>query len=136
MAGLYIHIPFCKQACHYCDFYFSTMTDQRDEMVQSMITEMEIRKSYLAEAPLETIYFGGGTPSILDTKQLESILAAARRLFNVIPGAELTVECNPDDLSPSILRQLVTLGVNRLSIGIQSFDDSVLKYFNRAHNSA
>jgi oxygen-independent coproporphyrinogen-3 oxidase len=136
MAGLYIHIPFCRQACHYCDFHFSTLTDQRDEMVQSMITELEIRKSYLAEAPLETIYFGGGTPSILDTKQLESILAASRRLFQVVPEVELTVECNPDDLSPSILRQLVTLGVNRLSIGIQSFDDAVLKYFNRAHNSA
>jgi oxygen-independent coproporphyrinogen-3 oxidase len=136
MAGLYIHIPFCKQACHYCDFHFSTLTDQRYEMVQSMITELEIRKSYLADAPLETIYFGGGTPSILDTKQLESILAASRRLFHVVPEAELTVECNPDDLSPSILRQLVTLGVNRLSIGIQSFDDAVLKYFNRAHNSA
>jgi oxygen-independent coproporphyrinogen-3 oxidase len=111
------------------------MTDLREEMVQSLLAELGIQKDYLGDAPLETIYFGGGTPSILDAKQLESILEAARQLFKVLPDAEITIECNPDDLSPSTLKQLKDLGVNRLSIGIQSFDNSVLTYFNRAHTA-
>jgi oxygen-independent coproporphyrinogen-3 oxidase len=111
------------------------MTDQRTEMVQAMLKELELQKSYLGEASLETIYFGGGTPSILDAKQLDLILKAARRLFNVMRDAEVTVECNPDDLSRPTLEALATLGVNRLSIGIQSFDDEVLRHFNRAHTS-
>jgi oxygen-independent coproporphyrinogen-3 oxidase len=136
MAGLYIHIPFCRQACYYCDFHFSTNTDQRSEMIASLVKEMAIQKQYLGNQPVETIYLGGGTPSLLDDTELAAILSGARENFLVDTDAEVTVEANPDDLSPSRLEGLKNSGVNRLSIGIQSFQDEALTFFNRAHSAA
>lgn len=134
MAGLYLHIPFCKQACHYCDFHFSTDTRYVDEVVGAMLKEMELQQAFLKE-PLETIYFGGGTPSLLSEQQLGSLVQTAARLFQLMPNAEITLEANPDDLSPAKLEQLRKNGINRLSIGIQSFRTDLLRYLNRAHDS-
>ena len=135
MAGLYIHIPFCKQACYYCDFHFSTNRSYQQDMVSAMIKEMELQKEYLDGETLDTIYFGGGTPSIINLDQLERLLNEAFKLFSVNSEAEITLEANPDDLSKDKLKGLASLGINRLSIGIQSFDDRVLEYLHRAHNS-
>lgn len=136
MAGLYLHIPFCKQACHYCDFHFSTNQTLKEEIVTALLKEMEMQQEYLAGELIETIYFGGGTPSLLSSAQLESLLVGASKNFTLAPSLEITVEANPDDLSPLLLKGLRAIGINRLSIGIQSFDESVLKFFNRAHNAA
>ncbi|MEL6537608.1 MAG: radical SAM family heme chaperone HemW, partial [Bacteroidota bacterium] len=135
MAGIYLHIPFCKQACYYCDFHFSTNMQLRESMVQAIIQEMEMRREYLQGQTINTIYFGGGTPSLLNQRQLQSILNSVHRLFPVAPQVEMTLEANPDDLTPDILRELQSLGINRLSIGIQSFHDEVLRWMNRAHSS-
>jgi oxygen-independent coproporphyrinogen-3 oxidase len=135
MAGLYIHIPFCKQACHYCDFHFSTNTDAKSEMLQALSAELVMQKEYLGAEDLRTIYFGGGTPSLLNKKELASLLQVVRQNFVTHPRAEITLEANPDDLTKSKLEDLRTIGINRLSIGIQSFQDNVLAYFNRAHTS-
>src|SRR6478736_1618313 len=135
MAGIYIHIPFCKQACHYCDFHFSTNQDTRDELVKALVREIELQSAYLQREVIDTIYFGGGTPSLLVEKEIENLLNAIHSLHPVNSKAEITLEANPDDLSKAKLRELNSLGINRLSIGIQSFEDAVLKFFNRAHNS-
>lgn len=135
MAGIYIHIPFCKQACHYCDFHFSTHQESRPELVDALIHEIDFQKDYLQKDEINTIYFGGGTPSLLHAGEIESLLNTIRALHSVSPKAEITLEANPDDLSKDKLRELYTLGINRLSIGIQSFDDTILKFFNRAHNA-
>jgi len=133
MAGLYIHIPFCKQACHYCDFHFSTNLSKQDEMVSAIVRELEIQQDYLTEDSLNSIYFGGGTPSLLSENQFSQILNAISGRFRLNSSCEVTVEANPDDLSISKLTVLYSLGVNRLSIGIQSFDNHILKFLNRAH---
>lgn len=133
MAGLYIHIPFCKQACHYCDFYFSTNQNNRTELVKHLIDELAIQRDYLQGETLETIYFGGGTPSLLSAEELALIFEAINKYYPLASNPEITLEANPDDLTPISLKKLYTLGINRLSIGIQSFDDAVLKYLNRAH---
>ncbi|MFM8911474.1 MAG: radical SAM family heme chaperone HemW [Flammeovirgaceae bacterium] len=135
MAGLYLHIPFCKQACHYCDFHFSTNRDRMDELVLAMVREMELQRNYLGSEPLETIYFGGGTPSLLPLAQLSALIKAANDLFPVTASPEVTLEANPDDLTREKIQGLVAAGINRLSIGIQSFNDTVLQLFNRAHNA-
>ncbi|HTJ49688.1 MAG TPA: radical SAM family heme chaperone HemW [Cyclobacteriaceae bacterium] len=134
MAGIYLHIPFCKQACHYCDFHFSTNLSLTDEISSAMMREIEIQKSYLKDNLIETIYFGGGTPSILSAKQLSDLLNTIRVAFQVSDNAEITVEANPDDLTKEKLFQLKEAGINRLSIGIQTFDDDVLRFLNRAHD--
>ncbi|HMP98885.1 MAG TPA: radical SAM family heme chaperone HemW [Cyclobacteriaceae bacterium] len=134
MAGIYIHIPFCKQACHYCDFHFSTNLSRRDELCDAIEKEIALRKNYLKDNLISTIYFGGGTPSLLEVRQIESILNRIKEYFTVESGAEITLEANPDDLSEQKLSSLKTIGINRLSIGIQSFDDEILKLLNRAHN--
>ena len=134
MAGLYLHIPFCKQACYYCDFHFSTQKDTKEKMVEALCAELVIQKKYLGEEPVETIYFGGGTPSLLSSKQLENLFQTIRTNYYTVPG-EITLEANPDDLSEEHLRVLKDLGINRLSIGIQSFDDSILQFLNRAHTA-
>jgi oxygen-independent coproporphyrinogen-3 oxidase len=136
MAGIYLHIPFCKQACHYCDFHFSTNTSTRAEMVHALVTELTLRKDYLNQEPVETIYFGGGTPSMLDSRSLDTIFSTIRNCFHVAPAPEITLEANPDDLTPDSLRHLRATGFNRLSIGIQSFHDPVLEFLNRAHTGA
>lgn len=135
MAGLYIHIPFCKQACYYCDFHFSTNTSYRTQMIDSISKELEIQKSYLNHETIDTIYFGGGTPSILTSGEIEKLLISIRRFYTINLSPEITLEANPDDLSKEKLNDLKTLGINRLSIGIQSFHDKTLEFLHRAHNS-
>ena len=135
MAGIYIHIPFCKQACYYCDFHFSTNQEKRKEIVHAIGMELRLQKDYLAGEVIQTIYFGGGTPSLLSQKELDSILEAIRKNFSIAPNPEVTLEANPDDLTIEKLRELANAGINRLSIGIQSFDDKILKSLNRAHDS-
>lgn len=136
MAGIYIHIPFCKQACHYCDFHFSTQLDSKPRLVDAVCRELILQKDYLAGDLIETIYFGGGTPSLLNEGELRSILDTLYSNFNMAHAPEITLEANPDDLSLATLSQLKASGINRLSIGIQSFDDSVLKFLNRSHSSS
>jgi oxygen-independent coproporphyrinogen-3 oxidase len=136
MAGIYIHIPFCKQKCSYCDFHFSTtFHSYRQEMIGSIIKEIEIRKEYLQNQQIETIYFGGGTPSILSTEELTLILRKIESEFSISVSPEITLEANPDDISSESLERWKLLGINRLSIGLQSFREEDLKWMNRAHTS-
>ncbi len=132
MAGIYIHIPFCKKACHYCNFHFSTQTQHIQEFTHALVEEIKLQKNYLT-APIETLYFGGGTPSLLKKAELEMIIEAIKAHFNLAPHFEFTIEANPDDINPSIAAEWLTLGVNRLSIGIQSFQAASLAWMNRAH---
>jgi oxygen-independent coproporphyrinogen-3 oxidase len=134
MAGLYIHIPFCKQACHYCDFHFSTNLQLMEVMMDSITVELKLRKDYLKGEAVDTVYFGGGTPSLVPAEYLEKILDQIAQLF---PGRkqEVTLEANPDDLNPQALANWKSLGIDRLSLGIQSFQDQILKAYNRAHTS-
>lgn len=136
MAGLYLHIPFCKQACYYCDFHFSTNQQQTEQLVQAICDELTIQKEYLGGEALETIYFGGGTPSLLTFEQITSLMKAIKDSFAVTATPEVTLEANPDDLTAEKLKELRAADINRLSIGIQSFDDTILQFFNRAHNAA
>lgn len=133
MAGLYIHIPFCKQACHYCDFHFSTNQTKRRELVDAICKELILQKNYLGNQSLKTIYYGGGTPSILTPEEIDSIQETIRQHYPLAETMEVTLEANPDDLSLEKLQHLRQSGINRLSIGIQSFDDAVLTFLNRAH---
>ncbi|WKD85945.1 Oxygen-independent coproporphyrinogen-III oxidase-like protein [Polaribacter huanghezhanensis] len=135
MSGIYIHIPFCKQACFYCDFHFSTSLKKKDELVSCLIKELEIRKDELQNETIETIYFGGGTPSLLSVDEIESIIDAINSNYTVIENPEITLEANPDDLNETIILELSKSPVNRLSIGIQSFFEDDLKLMNRAHNA-
>ena len=141
MSGIYIHIPFCKQACHYCDFHFSTSLKKKDEMVAALAKEIQLRSNPITHHPspitesIETIYFGGGTPSILSIADLKFLIDEVYRNYKVVENPEITVEANPDDLDLETIRQLANLSVNRLSIGIQSFFEDDLKLMNRAHNA-
>ena len=135
MSGIYVHIPFCSQACTYCDFHFSTSLQSVDKMMASLEKEIILRKNYLQDDVIETIYFGGGTPSLIETSFINRLMNAIRKEYNVSTDAEVTVEANPDDLTKEKCEQLYSAGVNRLSIGIQSFSDTDLKFMNRAHNS-
>ena len=134
MAGLYIHIPFCKQACHYCDFHFSTNQDQRTRLCQAIAKEINLQHSYLDNEPIHTLYFGGGTPSLLSGEELNIIFESVHSHFVVDDDAEVTMEVNPDDLTTDKLKELKNFGVNRLSVGIQSFNNPTLTFFNRAHS--
>ena len=136
MAGIYIHIPFCKQACHYCDFHFSTNLENRAPIVQALSEELVLQRDYLGGEEVNTLYFGGGTPSVLTLRELDQILDTVHKTFSVNPHAEVTLEANPDDLSREKLKALRQAGINRLSVGIQSFDDAVLKFLHRAHDAA
>lgn len=135
MAGIYIHIPFCKQACHYCDFHFSTSLKKKDEMLHAIKREMQLRQIELDGEIIETIYFGGGTPSILDVEEINDLIAEVYRLHQVTDSPEITLEANPDDLDKETIRRLAASKINRLSIGIQSFAEEDLKMMNRAHNA-
>ena len=135
MAGIYIHVPFCKQACHYCDFHFSTSLKNKKPLIDGILKELELRKAYLHSKKIDTIYFGGGTPSLLDTEEIQQILAQINTLFKVATDAEITLEANPDDLTIPKIKSLKAAGINRLSIGIQSFYDEDLSDMNRAHNA-
>jgi len=131
---LYLHIPFCKQACHYCDFHFSTSLRQKPALIDALCQEIRLQKDYLPGNTLETIYFGGGTPSLLTEADLAQIFTAIHQQFTIDPTAEITLEANPDDLTPDKLR-LLRRYVNRLSIGIQTFDEATLRWMNRAHTA-
>ena len=135
MAGIYIHIPFCKQACHYCNFHFSTSLRHRDEMVTAICKEIDLQKDFLTNKNLTTIYFGGGTPSLLETSEINQILERLSKNYSWENNIEITLEANPDDITTEKISKLRAGGVNRLSIGIQSFIDSELLASNRAHNS-
>ncbi len=134
MAGIYIHIPFCRKACHYCNFHFSTTTGNMPAMVQAIIKEAQLRKDYLYE-DISTIYFGGGTPSLLPIADLQLQVDSMRELFKVDDDAEITLETNPDDITAEKLAAWKAIGINRLSIGIQSFFEEDLQWMNRAHTA-
>lgn len=136
MSGIYIHIPFCRQACTYCDFHFSTSLKHRHEVVNAIVKEIDLRSGYLHDKHVETIYFGGGTPSLLAQKDLGRIMEAIAKNYDLSTVGEITLECNPDDLDDQTLSGLKALGVNRLSIGLQSFNEAELKWMNRAHTAA
>ena len=134
MAGIYIHIPFCKQSCHYCNFHFSTSTKNKDEVLDAIENEIK-QKGQATNESISTIYFGGGTPSILDVNEINSIIKRIHKEFNVETEAEITIEVNPDDLNKEKIINLSFTEINRLSIGVQSFIDKELKIMNRAHDS-
>jgi oxygen-independent coproporphyrinogen-3 oxidase len=135
MSGIYIHIPFCKQACHYCDFHFSTSMKKKDQMVLALAKEIQMRKNESENEIVETIYFGGGTPSVLSSQEIDSLIAAVYENYTVIENPEITLEANPDDLSSGRILELSKSKINRLSIGIQSFFEDDLRMMNRAHSS-
>ena len=134
MAGIYLHIPFCKQACHYCNFHFSTSTALKDKFVAALLQEIELTKKYVDEG-ISTIYFGGGTPSILDLSDIALILQALHKNWAVDANAEITLEANPDDITIEKLTGWKSLGINRLSIGVQSFFEEDLVWMNRVHTA-
>ena len=136
MSGIYIHIPFCKKACHYCNFHFSTSLRLKDDIIEAICKEIELRKNYLVNKTLDSIYFGGGTPSLLGVMDLEKIFEAIHSVYAVRAGAEITLEANPDDINRQSLDDFRKTGVNRLSIGIQSFFDADLQWMNRAHSAS
>jgi oxygen-independent coproporphyrinogen-3 oxidase len=135
MSGIYLHIPFCKKACHYCNFHFSTSMRHADKMIAAIHAELQLRKKE-AQRPVETIYFGGGTPSALSKEHIVGMLDQVHQHYDVIQSPEITLEANPDDLTLEYMQALQEAGINRLSIGIQSFHDSELKLMNRAHNAS
>jgi oxygen-independent coproporphyrinogen-3 oxidase len=136
MAGIYIHIPFCRQKCYYCDFYKTVNTSLQHDFIGALKNEAKVRKNYLNDETVETIYFGGGTPSVLTAPEIAEILAVLNDEFKVNSDAEITFEANPDDLSNDYLKALKREGINRLSIGIQAFQNRHLEKMNRRHNAA
>lgn len=136
MAGIYLHIPFCKRICSYCDFYKSVRTELIDAVTARMHRELTERSGYLHDRRIETVYFGGGTPSLCRPEQLGGLIARIREEFDCSALCETTAEVNPDDLTPAYLEGLLHAGIDRLSIGIQSFDDRELRFMNRRHDSA
>jgi putative oxygen-independent coproporphyrinogen III oxidase len=148
MAGIYIHIPFCKQACHYCNFHFSTSLTRKNELVGGLLKEIELRKpedvnsdryrenNYLSDEKIETIYFGGGTPSLLQIEDCRLIIEKIKNEFSIYADAEITLEANPDDINEENLSGWKEIGINRLSIGVQSFFEEDLRWMNRAHNAS
>jgi oxygen-independent coproporphyrinogen III oxidase len=137
MAGIYLHIPFCRQACHYCNFHFSTSLKGKNDFIPALLKEMDRRKDYIGSSAIATVYFGGGTPSLLEPAQLKAILDRLREIYALQTDVEITMEANPDDMAdPATVRAWREAGVNRLSIGIQSFFEADLEWMNRAHNAA
>ncbi|MFN5376206.1 MAG: radical SAM family heme chaperone HemW [Chitinophagaceae bacterium] len=134
MAGIYIHIPFCRKACHYCNFHFSTSLQKAPEVLKSIEKEMEIRSEELKEE-INTVYFGGGTPSLIESEAIASMLNQAKKYFKIAPDAEITLEANPDDINIQKAKSWKSIGINRFSLGIQSFADENLQWMNRAHNA-
>lgn len=134
MAGIYIHIPFCKSRCIYCGFYSTTLLDLRKKYINAVCREMELRKNYIRE-PFSTIYLGGGTPSLLDEAELTQLFLYINNVYDVDRNAEITMECNPDDITPEFTNMLSRLPINRVSMGAQTFADSRLRLLHRRHNS-
>ncbi len=135
MAGIYLHVPFCKQACTYCDFHFSTNLRHLPDVAETLLTEIDLRQAYLPDKLIESIYFGGGTPSLLPVNTLERIVGRLNHFYTWENDVEVTLEANPDDIHPAILKVWRNVGINRLSIGLQSFSDEELRWMNRAHNA-
>lgn len=135
MAGIYLHIPFCKQACHYCDFHFSTSLQYKSELVEALIKEIQLQKNYLGGETIDTIYLGGGTPSLLSESEISLLINTITGLHSVASDAEITLEANPDDLDKAKLHALRLTPINRFSIGIQSFFDEDLQWMNRVHRA-
>lgn len=135
MAGIYIHIPFCKRRCIYCDFFSTTQSEKKADYVHALVRELEMRKDYVGNEEIETIYLGGGTPSQLSQEELEEIFTYIYKVYKVTPDAEITLEANPDDLTPEYVSMLRTLPVNRISMGIQTFQEETLKLLHRRHTA-
>jgi len=135
MAGIYIHIPYCKKACHYCNFHFSVSLKNKNDFIPALLKEIVLQKNYLQQDRVSTIYFGGGTPSLLETEDLLQVLDCLCNSFDIDPQAEITLEANPDDITAERLAGWKKAGINRLSIGIQSFFEEDLLWMNRAHNA-
>ena len=135
MAGIYVHVPFCSQACHYCDFHFSTSRNTEHEVINAIKQEILIQKNYLEGELISTIYFGGGTPSLLNTSAIADILNIIKKCFNISKDLECTLEANPDNVKKNKIEEWVDAGINRISLGVQSFRDEDLQYMNRSHNA-
>ena len=135
MSGVYFHIPFCKQACHYCNFHFSTSLKYKAELMEALKKELSLRTNELPATPLNSIYFGGGTPSLLSPEEIGNLISSVRDHFTVNEQAEITLEMNPDDYYEGYFEQIKVVGVNRLSVGVQSFIPEELSAMNRAHNA-
>lgn len=134
MSGIYIHIPFCKQQCHYCDFHFSTSLKNKNDLIDALVSEIKIQSSFLAGTKIRTIYFGGGTPSLLSNDEISRLFDKLHQIFNLENLEEITLEANPDDLTKQKIKELKNTPINRFSIGVQSFQTKDLEYMNRAHN--
>lgn len=134
MAGIYLHIPFCRDACYYCDFHFTVSRVNLQIMIDAMVKEILKRKDYIKDNEVHTIYFGGGTPSLIPVENIKILIQTIKRNFNIANDAEITLEANPEDINPTYLREISITGINRLSIGIQSFFDKDLKFLNRTHS--
>lgn len=134
MPGIYVHIPFCRRKCHYCNFFSVASLKYKERFLGALKEEILLRKNYLERKPVESIYFGGGTPSVLQIPEIESILEDCRKYFNLAENIEITLEANPDDLDAAVIREYRNIGINRLSIGVQSFFDDDLQYLNRIHS--
>src|SRR5208337_1964208 len=134
MAGIYLHIPYCKEACTYCDFHFSIQMKDKSLMIEALMQELRQSKSLLQNTTVETIYFGGGTPSLLKITELHQILELIHKEFKISSNPEITIEANPDDLLKVYISELSRIGINRLSIGVQSWDDADLIHLNRRHD--
>ncbi len=135
MAGIYLHIPFCRNSCNYCDFHFTTDLSHSEDLIKAMVKEIHQRKEYLNESEINTIYFGGGTPSFIKTEFIDVLFNAIIKNFRIDKDPEVTLEANPEDINPVYLKQIQTIGINRLSIGIQSFFNDDLIFMNRAHDA-
>lgn len=135
MAGIYLHIPFCRQACHYCNFHFSTSLKLKNDFLEALLKEAELRRGYIGNQRVDTVYFGGGTPSLLTEPELSAVMKTLHRCYDISPGAEITLEANPDDITYDAAISWKNQGINRLSIGIQSFFEDDLLWMNRAHSA-
>lgn len=135
MSGIYIHIPYCKKACHYCNFHFSTNQNSKSSFIKAVCKELQLRSPEYRSQEIQTIYFGGGTPTVLEVSELTSVLDVIYEVYNVSADPEITLEANPDDLDLEKIIAISKTKINRLSIGIQSFHESDLLAMNRAHNA-
>ncbi len=136
MSGIYLHIPFCKQACHYCNFHFSTNLDRESAVIDAICREIQMRKDFLPTKKIETLYLGGGTPSVISEESLKNLIAELSEVYDLSSLREFTLEANPDDITVENLEMWKEVGVNRFSLGVQSFFDEELEYMNRAHSSS
>ncbi|HNU78157.1 MAG TPA: radical SAM protein, partial [Prolixibacteraceae bacterium] len=135
MAGIYVHIPFCRRRCHYCDFYKTTEVTRLSFFKEALVVEAELQSDFLKGERVKTVYFGGGTPSLLGAEDVAFLMGTLRRFFKLDPSAEVSLEVNPDDVDSGVAESWARAGVNRLSIGIQSFRDSHLRLMNRRHTA-